>query len=130
MLSRLVAILALALIAGTGCGVGSSGNSPQPVGTPRSGGSITFGLRADISASSLDPIKIFSDSDSSVAFAIYDRLIDRVGDKGDLGPMLADSWQMSADLKSCTIKLHQGVTFHDGTPFNADAVVFNVKRQQ
>jgi 4-phytase/acid phosphatase/peptide/nickel transport system substrate-binding protein len=44
--------------------------------------------------------------------------------------MLADSWQMSSDLKSCTIKLHQGVTFHDGTPFNADAVVFNVKRQQ
>jgi len=130
MLARLVAILALAAMAGTGCGPGSSGSSAQPVGPPKSGGSVTFGLRADISASSLDPIKIFSDSDGSVAYAIYDRLIDRIGDKGELGPMLADSWQMSDDLKTCTLKLHPGVTFHDGTPFNADAVVFNVKRHQ
>lgn len=130
MLTRLVATLALVAMAVTACGGGGGSNTPQAVGTPKSGGSITFGLRADISASSLDPIKIFSDSDNSVAFAIYDRLVDRVGDKGELGPMLADSWQMSDDLKSCTVKLHQGITFHDGTPFNADAVVFNVKRQK
>jgi peptide/nickel transport system substrate-binding protein len=130
MLSRLVTALSLVILAATACGGGTSGNSPQPVGTPKAGGTLTFGLRADISASSLDPIKIFSDSDYSVATAIYDRLIDRVGEKGDLGPMLADSWQMSDDLKSCTLKLHPGITFHDGTPFNGDAVVFNIKRQQ
>jgi ABC-type transport system substrate-binding protein len=130
MLSRLVTTLSLLILAATACGGGTSGNTSQPVGTPKAGGSLTFGLRADISAGSLDPIKIFSDSDASVGYGIYDRLADRIGDKGELGPMLADSWQMSDDLKSCTIKLHQGVTFHDGTPFNADAVVFNVKRHQ
>jgi peptide/nickel transport system substrate-binding protein len=51
-----------------------------------------------------------------------------VGDQGALGPGLADTWQQSADLKSLTLHLHPNVKFHDGTPFNADAVVFNIQR--
>src|SRR5262252_2227382 len=119
-------LLTAALLAIAACGGGGGGGQGNAAGPPKSGGSVTFGLRADFL--SLDPLIVNNDSDLSVANGIYDTLIARVGDKGELGPSLADSWQPSSDLKTLTLTLHQGVTFHDGTPFNADAVVFNLER--
>jgi len=55
----------------------------------------------------------------------FDRLLG-TGDDGKYKPMLALSWDTSADGKTITFKLRQGVTFHDGTPFNAQAVKANV----
>ena len=89
---------------------------------------MTFGLGSDLSAASLDPLRLSSDSDDSVANGIYDPLINRLGSKGELTPWLADSWEPSSDLKTWTFHLHRGVTFQDGTPFNAGAVVFNFRR--
>ena len=43
-------------------------------------------------------------------------------------PELATEWTPNADATEWTFKLREGVKFHDGTPFNADAVVFNFKR--
>jgi peptide/nickel transport system substrate-binding protein len=43
-------------------------------------------------------------------------------------PDLAESWEPNADLTSWVFKLRPGVTFHDGTPWNADAAVFNLQR--
>ena len=43
---------------------------------------------------------------------------------GTVEPMLATDWELAPDLKSITFKLRQGVKFHDGTDFNADAVKF------
>jgi peptide/nickel transport system substrate-binding protein len=119
-------VAAAALMVVVGCGGGGGSSSSSVLGPPRSGGSVTFGLRADFL--SLDPLVLNNDSDQSVGNGIYDPLIARVGDKGELGPWLADSWEPSADLKTWTLHLHPGVKFHDGTPFNADAVVFNVQR--
>jgi peptide/nickel transport system substrate-binding protein len=48
---------------------------------------------------------------------------------GEIEPGLAESWTPSEDGLTFTFTLRQGVTFHDGTPFNADAVLFNVNRQ-
>jgi peptide/nickel transport system substrate-binding protein len=42
-----------------------------------------------------------------------------------VAPWLATSWEVAADKMSITFKLRQGVQFHDGTPFNAQAVKFN-----
>jgi peptide/nickel transport system substrate-binding protein len=44
--------------------------------------------------------------------------------KGDVQPMLAESWKYSSDQTSITFNLRKGVKFHDGTPFNAEAVKF------
>lgn len=43
-------------------------------------------------------------------------------------PALAESWEHSDDLTTWTFHLRDGVTFHDGTPFDADAVVFALER--
>ncbi|WP_342361802.1 ABC transporter substrate-binding protein [Terrarubrum flagellatum] len=44
--------------------------------------------------------------------------------QSEIRPVLAESWTTSEDKKTVTFKLRQGVTFHDGTPFNAEAVAF------
>lgn len=43
-------------------------------------------------------------------------------------PALAESWEVSPDELTWTFKLREGVTFHDGSPFNADAVIFQFNR--
>src|SRR5688572_11463961 len=44
---------------------------------------------------------------------------------GSVNPWLAESWEMSPDGLEYTFTLKEGVTFHDGTPFNAEAVKAN-----
>ena len=50
------------------------------------------------------------------------------GPDGKLVPWLAESWTRRADGRSVTFKLRRDVKFHDGTPFNAEAVKFNFDR--
>jgi len=57
----------------------------------------------------------------------FDRLF-YVGDDGKYEPELALSWDVSKDGKAITFKLRQGVIFHDGTPFNAQAVKSNIDK--
>jgi peptide/nickel transport system substrate-binding protein len=63
---------------------------------------------------------------------IYDQLIMYNAGQGekvpDLRPGLATSWEVASDNLTWTFKLRQGVKFTDGTPFNADAVVFAFDR--
>ncbi|ACV61462.1 extracellular solute-binding protein family 5 [Desulfofarcimen acetoxidans DSM 771] len=58
---------------------------------------------------------------------IYDGFVEDGGD-GKILPQLATSWIISPDGKTYTFKLRKGVKFSDGTDFNADAVIFNLKR--
>ena len=51
-----------------------------------------------------------------------------VDEDGNLHPALAVSWEQPDDLMSITFHLRQDVTFHDGTPFNAEAIKFNFDR--
>jgi peptide/nickel transport system substrate-binding protein len=59
--------------------------------------------------------------------AVYDPLV-RLTNSGDPGPGLAESWSVNPDLTTLTLRLRQGVAFHDGAPFNADAVKRNIER--
>lgn len=47
----------------------------------------------------------------------------------DFEPVLAESWEVSDDALHYTFHLRQGVTFHDGTPFNAEVAKWNIDRQ-
>jgi peptide/nickel transport system substrate-binding protein len=48
---------------------------------------------------------------------------------GEIIPMLATSWQWSNSNKTLTLKLRQGVKFHDGTGFDAEAVKWNIDQR-
>ncbi|MCW0216583.1 MAG: ABC transporter substrate-binding protein [Pseudonocardia sp.] len=67
-----------------------------------------------------------------VANQLFDGLTRFDLTKGDqipkIVPDLAESWEPNADLTSWTFKLRPNVTFHDGTPWNADAAIFNLER--
>jgi peptide/nickel transport system substrate-binding protein len=58
---------------------------------------------------------------------LYDTLL-TTDDAEQLKPNLATEWSVSDDGLTYTLKLRPNVTFHDGTPFNADAVRFNIQR--
>lgn len=77
----------------------------------------------------LDPAHPQSGSSfaQDVMLAIYDPLI-RMNDAGEPKPGLAESWSYNADMTQMTLKLRKGVTFHDGTRFNAEAVKKNLDR--
>jgi peptide/nickel transport system substrate-binding protein len=59
--------------------------------------------------------------EQTIAWQLYDRLIE-IDENMNLIPGLATSWNVSADGKTWTFVLREGVTFHDGTAFNASAV--------
>jgi peptide/nickel transport system substrate-binding protein len=93
--------------------------------TPKSGGTLTIGTEAD--PSSLDPLRLGSYVERQFAMAVFDTLFE-VEPSGKIVPNLVASYTVSPDAKTYTLKLRQGVKFHDGTPMNAEAVVFNLDR--
>jgi peptide/nickel transport system substrate-binding protein len=90
---------------------------------PQPGGTYKVLIRNRANAFGYPPRISGSDRDYGPPF--FDRLLS-IGDDGKYQPGLALSWDASADGKTITFKLRQGVTFHDGTPFNAQAVKANV----
>jgi len=61
-------------------------------------------------------------------FLVYDNLV-AFNDKMQIVPQLATEWSVSKDGLTWTFKLRRGVTYHDGTPFDADTTVFHIQRQ-
>ncbi len=63
-----------------------------------------------------------------IVFAsLCDKLVD-ISPELDIVPQLATSWEWTDADKGLVMHLRQGVTFHDGTPFNAAAVKFSIER--
>jgi peptide/nickel transport system substrate-binding protein len=63
----------------------------------------------------------------TIRFAIYEGLVE-FDESGSIQPALATSWSVSEDQTEWTFSLREGVTFHDGTPFNAAAVQASLER--
>ncbi len=77
-------------------------------------------------AESLDPALVAQVSGFSIINSIFDNLVER-DYSGALVPMLAESWTFP-DANTIEFKLRQGVTFHNGEPFNAASVKFSIER--
>jgi peptide/nickel transport system substrate-binding protein len=67
-------------------------------------------------------------NDFRILMNVYDGLVRYKSGTLEVEPSLAESWTISDDGKTYTFKLREGVTFHDGTPLNAEAVKFNFDR--
>ena len=89
------------------------------------GGQLIMGM--NLEPDNLDPAVTPWAVSHSVMMNIYDTLVYENHD-ASFHPGLAESWEVSEDGLSYTFKLRKGVEFHDGTPFNADAVKFNFDR--
>ena len=76
----------------------------------------------------LDPTSAAAGAIDSVLYANVFEGLTRFGPDGSVNPGLAASWDISADGTVYTFKLHDGVTFHDGTTMDAEDVKFSLDR--
>lgn len=97
-----------------------------PAAAPRPGGVLVYAIEAD--PDRLDPNLSGLRTSQIVFFQIFEPLIVRDPADNTFKPWLAASWEVSADGKAYTFKLRRDVKFHDGTPFDAAAVKFNMDR--
>lgn len=77
---------------------------------------------------SLDYASVTDGESSRVTKQIYETLIEFDRDSFDIGPGLARDWDVQEDGLRYVFHLQEGVTFHDGTDFNAEAVKVNFER--
>lgn len=76
----------------------------------------------------LDPTAAAASSIAEVTqYNIYETLT-KINSDGSVSPLLAESWEVSPDLRTYTFRLRRGVKFHNGEPFNAAAVKFSFQR--
>ena len=77
---------------------------------------------------SLDPAAVTAVNDFRILVNLYEGLVRYKPGTLEVEPQLATGWEISEDGTEYTFTLREGVTFHDGTPFNAEAVKFNFDR--
>ncbi|KAF0805250.1 family 5 extracellular solute-binding protein [Alcanivorax xiamenensis] len=95
----------------------------------QAGGQATLTVSAPANPSSLDPATGGSGSDHALLFPMYDTLVNWDPTTLSATPGLAQKWSFP-DPKTLVLELRPGVTFHDGTPFNAEAVKTNLDRSR
>lgn len=92
---------------------------------PQTGGSLARALTTE--PPSLDPAGVAGSGQNVILPYLFDTLVYSDIDN-TIKPYLAQSWEFSDDGLTLAMKLRPGVTFHDGTPLDAEAVVFTFER--
>ena len=113
LFSLIVVIVAVVLL--------SSGN----VLAMEEGGDLRIAIGAD--PESLDPVLASSSPAAMVMVHMMETLFEMTPE-GDIVPLLAEDYSVSEDGLTYELYLREGVYFHDGEPFNAEAVKFNLER--
>jgi len=113
-------LLASVLLAASAC---SGPSTSAGDAATRNGGSLVFAITQ--ATSCMDPhASPNSTSTATIQRAVLDSLVAQAAD-GSIHPWLAESWEITDGGRTYVFKLRSGVTFTDGTPFDADAVVAN-----
>lgn len=87
---------------------------------------LVFG--SSVEAETLDPHDTIDNFAWRAIYYCYDRLVKFRGGTTEIEPALALSWEISPDGKTYTFYLRRGVTFVDGTSFDAEAVAYSFRR--
>lgn len=95
-------------------------------GAGAAGGELIFGVPG--APDNFDPLFAQDGETFRPARQMFETLITYAPGTSDLAPGLATEWTPNEDFTSWTFTLREGVTFHDGTPFDAEAVCFNFDR--
>jgi peptide/nickel transport system substrate-binding protein len=119
--TALVSVGLLSACSATGTQAGGPASA-----TPMTGGKITYGV-AGGGLTTLDPHKVASASLLPVMSLLYNGLT-QYGQDNSVQPALSTSWTSSADLKTWTFKIRQGVKFDNGKTFTAQDAVANIQR--
>ncbi|MED4127661.1 ABC transporter substrate-binding protein [Shouchella miscanthi] len=131
---NLISVSCLSLLLLAACGgdedTASDGNTDtndNGNGTEQTDGGVLIFARGGDSQG-LDPGAVTDGESSRVTKQIYETLIEFEQDSFELKEGLATNWEPSEDGLSYVFTLREGVMFHDGTPFNAEAVKVNFER--
>ncbi|MDI1463284.1 ABC transporter substrate-binding protein [Catellatospora sp. KI3] len=118
-----LALVALTTASATAaCTAGSGGSGTQAAAD-------TLTVDTSFVIKTLDPGRVYEATGVTATHALYDTLLTFKGsDVSKPVPELAESYEASADAKTFTFKLREGVKFSDGTPLTADDVVFSLNR--
>ncbi|GAB3125418.1 ABC transporter substrate-binding protein [Glaciibacter psychrotolerans] len=108
------------------CSAVAEDAAPDEVGTTAATELVVGSLYEHDGFDPLNPLSASANGERLVP--VFDTLL-RVGTDGDVIPFLASGME-SDDGATWTMTLRDGVTFTDGTPFDAEAVIFNVERHR
>lgn len=92
---------------------------------PQTGGTLVIGIKSEIV--NVDGTKAGHTTLDGLLGHMVETLVTK-DDQGNIVPLLATDWEVSEDGTTWTFELREGVSFHDGVPFNAEAVVLNFGR--
>jgi peptide/nickel transport system substrate-binding protein len=103
--------------------------APAGCGDSDGGGSDTIRIAyTDQIAGGLDPAVFYSVEGDDIILGLYETLLTYEPESKELAPGLAESWEVSDDGRTYTFQLRDGVTFHDGTPMDSEAVKKSFER--
>ncbi len=117
---RIAGILFLMFAVAGGAFAGGSGESTEE-------DISTLRVAVPTFPNSLDASIASERNAQNVAWQMFDSLV-WANDKNVIEPALATDWEVSEDGTEYTFHLREGVTFHNGEPFNAEAVVYSWER--
>jgi peptide/nickel transport system substrate-binding protein len=123
LVRRFVALSSVALLTLWGAAGLATDNAPAV--SSHAGGTLNFGIATDTAI--IDPSITGSSITALIARDVVDSLVGQAEDNR-FTPWLAERWEVNADNTRYIFHLRQGVTFSDGTPFDAGAVKYNFDR--
>jgi peptide/nickel transport system substrate-binding protein len=111
-----------------GGGGGGGGTPAESGGKLKTGGALRVGATGGGAKDSIDAHRPTVDTDIMRCWNLYESLAVRTPDFSELQMLVAESIEAEKSPKTWTVRLKEGVTFHNGKPVTADDVIFSLRR--